>query len=182
MSSKSNELPNTKKISCPYCNGSLTVSVQCVSMPCRHCNKHINVKEIIFPPEKKQIIPVGQRRILCFKCEEEIFTSEKAQAVTCQHCYHRNDLGNHKVKTLLGVNLETYGTLHLKKRGKIEISSIRVGSAIIQGTINGDIYAMDTVEIQKKGEVYGKITCRKLIVNKGGIFSGKVKMLNTEIN
>ncbi len=180
MSSKSNELPNTKDIACPYCNGSLTVSVKCVSMPCRHCNKHINVKEIISPSEKKLITPVGQRRIICFKCNKEVFTNEKAQAVTCQHCYHRNDLGNHKVKTLLGVNLETYGTLHLKKRGKIEISSIQVGNAIVQGTINGDINAMDTVEIKKKGEVFGKITCRKLIVDKGGIFSGNVKMLSSE--
>ncbi len=180
MSSKSNELPNTKDIACPYCNGSLTVSVKCVSMPCRHCNKHINIKEIISPPEKKLITPVGQRRIICFKCNKEVFTNEKAQAVTCQHCYHRNDLGNHKVKTLLGVNLETYGTLHLKKRGKIEISSIQVGNAIVQGTINGDINAMDTVEIKKKGEVFGKITCRKLIVDKGGIFSGNVKMLSSE--
>ncbi len=182
MSSKSNELPNTREVSCPYCNGSLTVSVKCVSMPCRHCNKHINVKEIICPPEKKQVIPIGQKRIICFKCEKDVFTNDKAQAVTCQHCYHRIDLGNHKVKTLLGVNLETYGTLHLKKKGKIEISSIRVGNAIVQGRINGDINAMDTVEIKKKGEVYGKITCRKLIVDKGGIFSGNVKMLNSEMS
>ena len=97
MSSKSNELPNTRNITCPYCNGILTVSVKCVSMPCRHCNKHINVKESIFPSEKKRITPLGQRRILCFKCEKEIFTNEKSQAATCQHCYHRNDLGNHKV-------------------------------------------------------------------------------------
>jgi len=26
---------------------------------------------------------------------------------------------------------------------------------------------METVEILKKGEIYGKITCRKLIVKKG---------------
>ncbi len=182
MGSKSNELPSTRSISCPYCNGTLTVSVSCVSMPCRHCNKHINVKEIIFPSEKKQLTPIGKRRIFCFKCEKEIFTSEKAQAVTCQHCYHRNDLSNHKVKTLLGVNLETYGTLHLKKKGIIEISNIRVGNAIVQGKIKGDINAMDAVEIKRKGEVYGKITCRKLIVDKGGIFNGKVKMLNTDTN
>lgn len=179
MSSKSNELSSTN-ISCPYCKGTLTVSVSCVSIPCRHCNKHINVREIIFPPEKRQISHIGKKRILCFKCQREIYTNEKAQSVTCQHCYHRNDLSNHKVKTLLGVNLETYGTLHLKKRGIIEISTIRVGNAIVQGKIKGDISAINTVEIKKKGEVYGKITCRKLIVNKGGIFSGKVKMLGVE--
>jgi DNA-directed RNA polymerase subunit RPC12/RpoP len=182
MKAKSNELSETRNIACPYCNGSLTVSVNCMSMPCLHCNKHINVKEIIFPSEKKRVSLIGRRSILCFKCEREIFTDEKSQAVTCQHCYNRNDLSNHNVKTLLGVNLETYGTLHLKKKGIIEISSIRVGNAIVQGKIKGDINAMDTVEIQKKGEVYGKITCRKLVVNKGGTFRGEVRMLNAKTN
>ncbi len=182
MRAKSDELSDTRNIACPYCNGSLTVSVNCMSMPCLHCNKHINVNEIIFPAEKKQITLVGKRRIHCFKCAKEIYTDKKAQAVTCQHCYNSNDLSNHKVKTLLGVNLETYGTLHLKKRGKIEISSIRVGNAVVQGRITGDINAMETIEISKKGEIYGEVTCRKLIVQKGGTFSGTVKMLNAKEN
>ncbi len=182
MKVKSNGSFDSRVILCPYCKGKLTVSAHCMSMPCRHCNKHINVKEILFPSEKKRIASIGRRRILCFKCKREIFTDEKAQAVTCKHCYNRNDLSNHKLTTLLGKNLQTYGTLHLKKKGIIEISSIRVGNAIVQGKIKGDINAMDTVEIQKKGEVYGKITCRNLIVDKGGIFCGKVKMLNAETN
>ncbi|MGR3294346.1 MAG: bactofilin family protein [Candidatus Scalindua sp.] len=182
MRAKSNELSDIRNIACPYCKGSLSVSVSCMSMPCLHCNRHINVKDIIFPSEKKRISLIGQRKIRCFKCDREIFTDEKAQAVTCQHCYNRNDLSDHKVKTLLGVNLETYGTLHLKKKGIIEISSISVGDAVVQGKIKGDVNAMGTVEIFKNGEIYGEITCRKLIVNKGGIFSGKVKMLNAETN
>ena len=180
MRPKSNELPDVRNIACPYCNGSQAVSVNCVSIPCRHCNKHINVKEIIYPSEKKRISLIGKKRVHCFKCGREIFTDENAQAVTCQHCYNRNDLSDHKVKTLLGVNLETYGTLYLKKRGIIEISSIRVGNAVIQGKIKGNVNAMGTVEISKNGEIYGIITCRKLIVNKGGTFNGKVKMLNAE--
>jgi len=182
MSAKSNELQDIRNIACPYCNGRLAVSVYCISMPCLHCNKHINVKEIIFPSEKKQISLIGKKRIHCLKCDKEIFTDEKAQAATCQHCYSRNDLSDYKVKSLLGKNLETHGTLHLKKRGIIEISSICVGNAVVQGKIKGDVNAKGTVEISKTGEIYGEITCRKLIVNKGGIFSGKVKMLSAETN
>lgn len=77
----------------------------------------------------------------------------------------------------MGKIIETHGTLYLKKKGVIEISNIRVGNAIIKGKIHGDLYASGTVEILKPGEIYGKITCRKLIVGKGGIFSGKVQML-----
>ena len=182
MNVKSNGSFDTSDILCPYCKGKLTVSANCMSMPCRHCNKHINVKEIISPSEKKQISSIGKRKVICFKCKREILTDEKAQAVTCKHCYNRNDLSNHKVNTLLGKNLETYGTLHLKKRGKIEISNILVGNAVVQGRIKGDVSAMDTVEILKKGEIYGKITCRKLIVKKGGTFRGMVEMLNAGSN
>ena len=178
MNVKSNGSFDTRDILCPYCKGKLTVSANCMSMPCRHCNKHINVREIISPSEKKQISSIGKRSVICFKCKREIFTDAKAQAVTCKHCYNRNDLSNHKVNALLGKNLETYGTLHLKKKGKIEISTILVGNAVVQGRIKGDVSAMDTVEILKKGEIYGKITCRKLIVKKGGTFSGIVEMLN----
>ncbi|MBS1257463.1 MAG: hypothetical protein MAG551_00507 [Candidatus Scalindua arabica] len=182
MNVKSNDSFDNRDILCPYCKGKLTVSAHCISMPCRHCNKHINVKEIIFPSDQKQISSIGKRRVICFKCSREIFTDEKAQAVTCQHCYNRNDLSNHKITTLLGKNLQTYGTLHLKKRGKIEISNILVGNAVVQGRIQGDVFAMDTVEILKHGEICGNITCRKLIVKKGGTFSGMVEMLDAGSN
>ena len=45
-----------------------------------------------------------------------------------------------------------------------------------------DLYDFKACKHDKTGEIYGEITCRKLIVNKGGTFSGKVKMLNAETN
>ncbi len=180
MNSNTNELSETRDIVCPYCQGNLIVSISCMSMPCRYCNRHINVKEILFPSEGKKKSSIGRKRLMCFKCGREIFTDENAQAVTCQYCYHRNDLSNYKIKSLLGKNLETYGSLYLKKKGVIEISNIRVGDAVIKGKIKGDLYAMGTVEVLKRGEIYGKISCRKLIVRKGGIFDGSVHMLNAK--
>ena len=55
-----------------------------------------------------------------------------------------------------------------------------VGDAFIEGKINGDLTAMGAVEILKHGEVRGTITCRKLMVKKGGIFEGSVRMLQGE--
>ncbi|MFQ5963769.1 MAG: polymer-forming cytoskeletal protein [Candidatus Scalinduaceae bacterium] len=178
MSSKTNNSTEYKDILCPYCQGNLTVSIHCMSMPCLHCNEHINVKEILSPSKKKKKPSIVRRRLLCFKCGKEISIDEKAQAVTCNFCYNRNDLSNYKVKSILGKNIETYGTLYLKKNGKIEISNIKVGNAIVKGKINGNLNALGTVEILKRGEIYGKITCRKLIVKKGGVFKGNVQMLN----
>ncbi len=116
--------------------------------------------------------------LFCMKCGKEIFIDKNAQAVTCKHCYHGNDLSDYKVKTLLGQKLETHGTLYLKKKGIVKISNILVGNAVIKGKVNGDLRALGTVEIYKRGEIHGKITCRKLVVYKGGVFDGTVEMLN----
>lgn len=182
MNSKANELHGTRDIVCPYCHHNLIVSVHCISIPCRHCNRYIDVKAVLSPPEEKKKLSRGDRKILCYKCGKEIFTNAKARAVVCCYCYHHNDLSDYKIKAVLGKNIETHGTLYLKRKGVIEISSIRVGNAIIKGKIHGDLYAMGTVEILKPGEICGKITCRKLIVKKGGIFNGSVRMLNANTN
>lgn len=140
------------------------------------------LKRFSHHPKKRKKLSRGDRKILCYKCGKEIFTNAKAQAVVCCYCYHHNDLSDYKIKAVLGKNIETHGTLYLKRKGVIEISSIRVGNAIIKGKIHGDLYAMGTVEILKPGEICGKITCRKLIVKKGGIFNGSVRMLNANTN
>lgn len=180
MRAEISESSETREVLCPYCNGKNVVSIHCLSLPCRHCNRYINVEEAISPAEEIEEYTVGMRRLVCFKCGKEIYIDKHAQAVTCKYCYHGNDLTNYKIKSLLGKKLETHGTLYLKKKGTIEISNVLVGNAVIKGRVKGDLKALDTVEIYKRGEIYGKITCRKLIVYKGGVFDGTVEMFNSE--
>ncbi len=169
----------TRDIVCPYCKGTLTVSTNCMSTPCIHCNQHLNIKALLAPQEEKEKHSVEKRRLHCFKCEKEIFVDEKDCAVICKYCSRHNDLGDYTIKSShLGRNLETHGTLYLKKKGKIETSNIQVRDAIIQGKIKGNLKAVGSVEVMKRGEIYGKITCRKLIVNEGAIFDGNVEMLD----
>ena len=177
MNIKQEEFSETTEITCPNCKGTLVVSPACQSIPCRHCNQHVNVKEIFHPTEKRKTITIGKRTLTCYKCQREITTDKNAQATTCKHCYHRNDLSDYKIKSLFGKIMQTHGTLYLKRKGAIDISKVQVGNALIKGKLSGDIQALDTVEILKHGHVNGAITCRKLIVKKGGIFSGKVQML-----
>ena len=175
--------PMMKDIVCPYCKGTLSVSVNCLSIPCQHCNRNINVKALIdpdLPVQQKKIIAIEQRKLFCYKCKKEISVDKGAQAVMCKYCYHRNDLSDHKLKTIIGTVFQTHGRLYLVRNGVIETSTIEVGNAIIKGKVIGDITALGTVEILKKGTIKGKITCRKLIVKKGGSFEGHVQMLNPD--
>ncbi len=181
MSTKTSKSPETRDIICHYCKGNLTVSINCMSMPCSHCNKHINIQAILSPSEEKKKTSVEKRSLHCFKCEREISVDEKDYAVICKYCRRHNDLRDYTIKSSrLGLNLETHGTLYLKKSGKIKTSNIQVRDAIIQGNLKGNLKAVGSVEVMKRGEVYGKITCRKFIVNNGGIFGGSVKVIDAE--
>jgi DNA-directed RNA polymerase subunit RPC12/RpoP len=180
MDNKAVETPEMKNIVCPYCQGTLYISVHCLLIHCRHCHRQINVRELLEPVEQKKKFVIEKRKLFCYKCGKTILVDKNSQAVTCKYCYHRNDLSDHKVKTIFGAILQTHGQLYLVRKGIIETSTIEVGSAIIRGKIIGDITAYGTVEILKKGEVKGNITCRRLIVRKGGSFEGYVQMLNSD--
>ena len=180
MNLKTVKMPDRKNIVCPHCQGILSVSVQCFSIPCQFCNRHVNVKELLAPINQNKKTEIEKRKVSCIKCNKEISTDKNAQAIVCKYCYYRNDLSDHKVKTVIGTILLTHGSLYLVKKGIIETSTIQVGSAIISGKVTGNITAFGTVEILKKGAIKGDITCRRLIVNKGGTFEGHVQILNSD--
>jgi cytoskeletal protein CcmA (bactofilin family) len=56
-------------------------------------------------------------------------------------------------------------------KGKIGINTI-----IINGLVEGDVYAKVRVEIHPTGKVYGKLFTPIFTINEGGIFEGHCKM------
>ena len=56
-------------------------------------------------------------------------------------------------------------------KGKIGINTI-----IINGLVEGDVYAKVRVEIHPTGKVYGELFTPILTINEGGIFEGHCKM------
>jgi len=56
-------------------------------------------------------------------------------------------------------------------KGKIGIDTI-----IINGSVEGDVYAKARVEIHSTGKVYGNLFTPILTINEGGIFEGHCKM------
>ncbi|PIV23692.1 MAG: hypothetical protein COZ69_03175 [Deltaproteobacteria bacterium CG_4_8_14_3_um_filter_45_9] len=56
-------------------------------------------------------------------------------------------------------------------KGKIGINTI-----IINGLVEGEVYAKGRVEIHSTGKVYGNLFTPILTINEGGIFEGHCKM------
>ena len=121
----------TKDLSCPYCQGLLTVPIYCVSFPCSYCKRQI-------------------------------------------------DLSNHTVKTK-DTKDGKHRDFYLKKSHQLEVASLYVGNADIMGKFKGDLFSSGTVKILEHGELYGKISCRKFMVKKGGVFEGSIQFIHDRI-
>jgi cytoskeletal protein CcmA (bactofilin family) len=67
------------------------------------------------------------------------------------------------------------GTLIVGTTGQVD-ANIEVSVAKINGTINGDVIATESIELGRTAKVYGNIQTPGLIIEQGAIFQGSCRM------
>ncbi|MDR4504154.1 MAG: polymer-forming cytoskeletal protein [Candidatus Scalindua sp.] len=117
-----------KDISCPYCQGLISVPGHCVSFPCRHCKGQIDLS------------------------------------------YKRVDPGK-------DTDPIKHSDFYLEKYHRLEVSRLFVGNAVIGGEFKGHLSSSGTVKILEDGKFCGKISCRRFVIKKGGVFEGTLQLL-----
>lgn len=73
------------------------------------------------------------------------------------------------------------GTLIVGSSGQVD-ANIKVASAIINGTVNGDIIASDRLELGRTARVAGNVQTPRLMVEDGAILEGSCSMLKAQEN
>jgi cytoskeletal protein CcmA (bactofilin family) len=73
---------------------------------------------------------------------------------------------------LAGLVFSPEGTLVLCEKGEID-GEILVNSALINGSIRGDIHATRKVEVGPTGKVVGDIETVELVIQPGAVFEGR---------
>lgn len=76
------------------------------------------------------------------------------------------------------------GTLIIGETGVIK-GKIRINTIVINGLVEGEVYAKGRVEIHSTGKFYGDLLTQTIVIAEGGIFEGHCKMkekLNKEDN
>jgi cytoskeletal protein CcmA (bactofilin family) len=102
------------------------------------------------------------------------------------------------ITTVLGKDTELFGDLVFSKsmqingyfegdinssgflvigEGAIVKANIRAKTVILKGTVNGNIEAIDRLEIHQNGKLYGNVRTAKLKISDGVIFEGNCEML-----
>ncbi len=108
--------------------------------------------------------------------------------------YHNNK----KIKTVLGKGTYFNGVLNFKDslkingsfigsinatglliigEGAIVKANVTARSIVVYGTVSGDVYAKEKVEMLPTGRVYGNIKAKKIKISDGVIFNGRCEMV-----
>ena len=77
---------------------------------------------------------------------------------------------------LIGTVTSEAGTLIVGTNGHVD-ANIMVAAAMINGTVNGDVYASEKLHLGRTARVMGNIQSPRLIVEEGAILEGSCNML-----
>lgn len=72
--------------------------------------------------------------------------------------------------------IESEGFLYIEEGAYIQ-ADIKVGSIVVGGTVRGDIYAKEKLEMLSTGQVFGNVQTAKLKIADGVVFEGKCQMI-----
>jgi len=115
---------------------------------------------------------VETKEVICTHCDCPIEIPATAMSVSCRHCHRRVIIEDLQIKSYHAVTrLATAGRLEVAKKGKL-VAKVRVQEMVIDGQVEGDVIALDRVEISKKGAVIGNVCCRRLTVHIGARLAG----------
>lgn len=71
------------------------------------------------------------------------------------------------------------GTLIVGATGRVD-ANVAVASAIISGTVNGDVVATEKLELTRSARVIGNVQTPRLVIEDGAIFEGSSSMLKAK--
>jgi cytoskeletal protein CcmA (bactofilin family) len=77
---------------------------------------------------------------------------------------------------LVGTVTSESGTLIIGTNGQVD-ANVSVAAAMINGTVNGDIYASEKLQLGRTARVLGNIHSPRLIIEEGAILEGSCNML-----
>ncbi|MHC4972519.1 MAG: bactofilin family protein [Planctomycetota bacterium] len=122
--------------------------------------------------EQQQQQRVETREVICTHCDRPIDIPATAMSVSCRHCHRRVIIEDLQIKSYHAVTrLATAGRLEVAKRGKL-VAKVRVREMVVDGQVEGDVIALDRLEISKKAAVIGDVCCRRLTVQLGARLAG----------
>jgi cytoskeletal protein CcmA (bactofilin family) len=114
--------------------------------------------------------------VRCCHCRGMMKVPARAFSVFCPHCQKRAPLENLRiVGSHPGKSLATCGDITIESTAKLNLSII-ANNVTVHGRVSGNVSASQVVVVGSTGQVVGDIAAAKIIVQDGGMITGKCSM------
>lgn len=124
----------------------------------------------------EQRTSLATREVVCTHCEKTIEIPATAMSVSCRHCHRRVIIEDLEIKSYHAVTrVATAGRIDVQKKGTL-VADIRVRELALEGSLKGDVVALDRVVVGKKATLEGDVCCRKLSVEPGAKLQGHFRV------
>jgi cytoskeletal protein CcmA (bactofilin family) len=110
---------------------------------------------------------------------ENYYNNKKIKTVLGKKTYFNGDLvfqDSLKINGNFTGKINATGFLVVGEDSVIE-ADISAHSVVVCGTVKGNIYASEKVEMQSTGKIYGNVKAKKIKISDGVIFSGKCEIM-----
>lgn len=110
---------------------------------------------------------------------ENYYNNKKIKTILGKGTFFNGKLGfkdSLKIKGSFKGDIDASGLLIIGE-GSIVEANVSANNIIVNGTVNGDVYAKEKVELLQTGRVYGNIKAKKIKISDGVIFNGRCEMI-----
>jgi len=110
--------------------------------------------------------------VVCTHCDRPIEIAATAMSVNCRHCHRRVIIEDLKIKAYHAVvRLATAGKVEVARKAQV-VARIRVNDLVVEGLVKGDVTALGSVVVGKRGSILGDVSCKRLSVQPGAQLAG----------
>jgi DNA-directed RNA polymerase subunit RPC12/RpoP len=118
----------------------------------------------------------ASREIVCPHCDRALDVPAAAMTASCRHCNRRVVIEDQTIKAYHAVvRYATAGRVEVKKNAQL-IAEVRVAELVVDGMVKGAVKATDRIEVSKKGQIIGDVTCPRLRVEPGARLLGRFRV------
>lgn len=116
------------------------------------------------------------RRVACTYCAGAVDVALRAMSVFCPLCKKRLVLEDFKIDSYYAVReFFTCGEIVVEKKGHV-VASIRGGTLIVKGKVQGHATVRGAVQIKKSGQFRGELQAPGLVIEEGAVFDAVVSI------
>lgn len=109
----------------------------------------------------------------------EGFSTSIGEGTVFKGSFHGS--GNYIIHGTVEGDCDLEGTLIVGESGRW-VGSIRAGTILIAGCVDGDILAKEKMEVVSTARIKGKIACSVLAIAEGAVHEGQIQMTtNTDV-